>query len=157
MTRKIGRPATENCRKCGARDWRPSQRIVKERVYKTRYCWPCVKTKHARYRGTEQGRLSLRIYALKATLGISREEYLELFRKASYRCEICGGQNEKQPRSRSLSVDHDHKTGKVRGILCHACNSGLGYFEDNSPRLRKAAEYLQARGPLTDMLAGYNG
>jgi hypothetical protein len=58
------------------------------------------------------------------------------------RCAICG----KVPRSRRLAVDHDHKTGEVRGLLCASgdfgCNKGLGYFNDDPELLRRAYEYL---------------
>jgi hypothetical protein len=55
-------------------------------------------------------------------------------------CEICG---EDQKDGRSLSKDHDHKTGKLRGKLCHLCNRGIGMFRDNPHRLRAAAMYLE--------------
>jgi hypothetical protein len=50
-------------------------------------------------------------------------------------CAICG-------REHALVVDHNHTTGKVRGMLCQRCNTGLGYFEDAAMLLRKAADYI---------------
>ena len=56
-------------------------------------------------------------------------------------CAICG-----ITRSKLLVVDHNHATGKVRGVLCKQCNLGLGHFEDNPDRLRKAADYIDDAG-----------
>jgi len=52
-------------------------------------------------------------------------------------CDICGFEY-KRP-----TVDHDHETGIVRGILCWQCNQGLGFFMDNPDILRQAAGYLE--------------
>ena len=46
-------------------------------------------------------------------------------------------------RESALCIDHDHTTGKVRGMLCHDCNTSLGKFRDNPDILRKAADYLE--------------
>lgn len=59
-------------------------------------------------------------------------------------CAICG---ELPSGKRALLfIDHDHKTGKVRGLLCGACNAGLGYFKDTTSRMTKAIEYLENCG-----------
>lgn len=51
-------------------------------------------------------------------------------------CEICGDYG-------PLVLDHDHKTGQVRGLLCHKCNIGLGQFEDNIELMSNAVDYIQ--------------
>ncbi len=55
-------------------------------------------------------------------------------------CDICG---KSSTNGRSLSSDHNHKTGKCRGFLCTRCNMALGYFQDDIARIRKAADYLE--------------
>lgn len=52
-----------------------------------------------------------------------------------YTCAIC-------QRERKLVVDHDHSNGTVRGLLCDGCNRGLGYFGDDTTRLRMAIDYV---------------
>lgn len=61
---------------------------------------------------------------LKSRFGINEAEYMLLFDEQRGRCAICGGTE-----NRRLAVDHNHKTGKVRGLLCGACNTKLGWFE----------------------------
>lgn len=83
---------------------------------------------------------------LKAEYNLTIEEYQAMLEMQGNGCAICGvretGVSEKGKRQRSLSVDHDHKTGKVRGILCHRCNFAIGQLQDNPELLLKAAEYL---------------
>jgi len=57
-------------------------------------------------------------------------------------CAICG--KDKDPSGRRLSIDHCHKSGQVRGVLCNQCNNGLGSFGDNISLIHKAIEYLQS-------------
>ena len=80
-----------------------------------------------------------RKYQLKK-LGLSVEDYNTLLKKQNYGCAIC--QVHEMKLSKKLAVDHDHKTGRVRGLLCDSCNRGIGLLEDSSVVLRTAAEYL---------------
>lgn len=57
-------------------------------------------------------------------------------------CKICGKQHDSSKKRGRLYVDHCHLTGEVRGLLCGACNSAIGYFEDNTGLLEKAIAYL---------------
>jgi hypothetical protein len=82
--------------------------------------------------------------------GISADEYDMRFAEQGGVCAICR-QPETQLGGRrgttrlSLAVDHDHASGRVRGLLCRNCNRGLGYFNDSPDRLRAAAAYLEAQ------------
>lgn len=78
--------------------------------------------------------------------GITEADYYAMLRAQDYRCPICGttepgGQG--RNRSSGWHIDHDHKTGKVRGLLCHNCNIGLGNFKDSTTALAAAIEYLK--------------
>lgn len=73
---------------------------------------------------------------------MTRLQYDELFKKQNGCCAIC----ETKEIGRGFTyfcVDHDHNTGKIRGLLCDLCNRGLGYFRDNPLFFKKAGEYLE--------------
>jgi hypothetical protein len=59
-------------------------------------------------------------------------------------CAICGVHQDNV--TKRFSVDHNHSTGKVRGLLCQNCNAGLGNFMDDISNLKSAIEYLEERG-----------
>jgi hypothetical protein len=73
--------------------------------------------------------------------GISLEQYDAMLLGQGGVCAICG-EKEKDKFRKRMSVDHDHATGKVRGILCSHCNHGLGNFRDNILFLQNAITYL---------------
>lgn len=72
--------------------------------------------------------------------GITQEDYNRMLAEQDGCCKICRSSD--PVGVKSFAVDHDHVTGKVRGLLCHRCNPGLGYFQDNPELLRKAIDYL---------------
>ena len=69
---------------------------------------------------------------------LTREQYNELEQRSGGRCQIC-----RDPFSRTPAIDHCHKTKRVRGLLCSACNTGLGNFRDDPAVLQQALAYLQ--------------
>jgi hypothetical protein len=81
----------------------------------------------------------------KARYGIEPDEYIRLWHEQNGKCAICDEQEKAlyKGKIRSLAVDHCHKTGKVRALLCNACNNGLGRFRDDPSRLEAAIRYLQ--------------
>lgn len=82
--------------------------------------------------------------------GIDEYKLEDLLLRSNYKCSICG-QDEVNIDKRTgkvydLSIDHNHTTGVVRGVLCTSCNAGLGYFKDNIDTLKKAIKYIKNNG-----------
>ena len=76
---------------------------------------------------------------------IREHEYDAMLEEQMYSCKICGIHKDDPTRrdaDRPLAVDHDHNTGKVRGLLCANCNLALGAFKDNIDTLNTAIRYL---------------
>lgn len=74
--------------------------------------------------------------------GLTLEQYEAMFLAQDGKCAICRSPD---PRGDHWHIDHDHDTGRVRGILCGHCNPGLGYFGDDPERLAAAIQYLTVR------------
>lgn len=73
---------------------------------------------------------------IKRKYGLSKEAYLKLIKKQKGLCAGC------QLPPKKLCVDHDHKTGKIRGILCSDCNVALGLLKDNPETLYRLRKYV---------------
>ena len=79
---------------------------------------------------------------LKRKYGVDLADHATLLAAQGGGCYICGGGTTR----RRLFVDHNHKNGNVRGLLCGRCNNGLGLFRDKLELVRKAADYLENDG-----------
>jgi hypothetical protein len=102
------------------------------------WCKVCTNT-FQRVRGPKY-QFARRRAHLAATYGITPEEFSTLLARQGGACAICRSPD---PRgTKTMQVDHDHKTGAIRGLLCHPCNTALGMFGDNAETLRAAVEYL---------------
>lgn len=82
---------------------------------------------------------------LKNAYGISLERFKEMRDSQNGVCAICGKPETMKFRGvvASLSIDHCHKSGSVRGLLCSSCNRGIGILGDSPERLRAAADYIE--------------
>lgn len=119
---------------------------------KTRQCRQCLKNRSERFFTSARGRIcstcrrsnrskSTHDRRVSETYGLLPGEYQKLFEAQDGKCAIC-----LEPRSQRLSVDHDHKTGLVRGLCCRRCNNYLlaKGARDRPEVLRAAADYLEA-------------
>lgn len=143
-------PLDENnmrrCKKCGAE--KPLGEFSKHPECfggRTRTCTSCENTVRRESYWRDPG--SVRTRARKARLfklfRITPEEWSAFFEKQGGVCAICGLP---ELPNRRLAVDHNHTTGKVRGLLCRACNTAIGFLKDSTATLSAAIEYINRDG-----------
>ncbi|WNL50923.1 recombination endonuclease VII [Synechococcus phage S-CREM2] len=94
---------------------------------------------------TKEGRDKQRNRRYLRDFGISLNEYEAMLTEQKGLCLICKGEDTTGKR---LAVDHCHETGKVRGLLCNHCNTGLGKFKDDPKLLEAAVLYLNERSSV---------
>lgn len=78
--------------------------------------------------------------------GIDFDGYQQLYTSQNGVCAICSKPEtelNRNKKTKALAVDHDHQTGKIRGLLCSRCNTSIGKFDENADLLRTAADYLE--------------
>jgi recombination endonuclease VII len=111
---------------------------------KEAYCFECKKkydkakvpAYRARLNAYQRRHLRFRKYKL------TEEQVLDMLATQQHKCRICPTQLTLE----SCHIDHDHETGKVRGLLCGLCNRGLGNFKDDPALLQVAIAYLKDGG-----------
>jgi hypothetical protein len=94
----------------------------------------------------EANKPAIRNKRLERVYGLSNEKYIEMFDEQLGLCAICGEEQQgvtKDGSTRFLCVDHCHKTGKVRQLLCVKCNTGIGQLNDDTSIMKKAIAYLE--------------
>jgi hypothetical protein len=130
------------CPGCG-RDCTPSEIERSKRSRSSRLCLTCTREKLGDWKAANRDRydaLKWKAHLWKK-YRLTIEAYAALVEAQGNRCAICdapGGEG----RAR-LHVDHDHETGRVRALLCYACNVAIGLLNDNPVRARAAADYLE--------------
>lgn len=96
----------------------------------------CKKCQRGRRRGAVRERL------LQYKYGISEDQYKAMHDEQHGLCRSCG-LPETRRNTENLAVDHDHKTGKVRALLCQKCNTVLGLLDDDPEKIKSLLEYIQ--------------
>lgn len=120
-------------------------------------CEPCEaqreidRTYSKRRYGVENYKSQQSAYTRAQRYGLTVDDVLDMEKRQENVCALCGepetvlGPNGKV---KSLSIDHCHETGVVRGLLCNNCNRGIGFMRDNPDLLRRAADYIESEGVL---------
>jgi len=139
---------TKICNKCETN--KPIEEFVRSKQTKDGYKGYCKKC-HAndRRNWNRQYPEKLREQRLKRQYGIDQGDYESLLVAQGGKCAVCGINDSGQ--KGSWSIDHCHKTGIVRGLLCNNCNNGLGRFKDNPDLMQKAIKYLEETSCQTIM------
>lgn len=127
------------CKSCSRKAKKESNTRVREKLGDEKYLArrrKYVKTYNARH--PERVKRSARNTSLKRKFGITLDDYHRLSKEQRGLCKICSQKYE----TKRMHVDHCHATGKIRGLLCGNCNTGLGLFGDNVDLLQSAINYL---------------
>lgn len=123
------------------------------RYYRQSFCNPCLVVKAKQYRDAdpERHRGVVRKGHLKREFGLTLSDYDRMLAEQKYVCAICQNQevdiHPQTGKVKRLSVDHDARTGHVRGLLCHQCNTGIGKLRHSPKILRAAIAYLKRSDP----------
>jgi len=143
----------KTCLRCKESKPKTTEYFSKQKTWFSSYCKEChsqmckeyyAETKEKRkgyykeYRDREEVKKRSQLRLLRLKYDLSEEGYKSLWDAQKGRCKIC----EKDLGEIRPVIDHDHVSGKVRGLLCSKCNLGLGHFEDNPDLLLLACDYL---------------
>ena len=137
--------AKKSCGKCGVT--KPLDHFSRRRDKPDgldRWCKPCKYAANRAWDAKNRDYVStaFRKHGLRRRYGLTVEQWEAMSEQQGGGCAICG-LNTKGTKKPGLRVDHDHATGAVRGLLCHACNMLLGMAKDDPHILEQAARYLR--------------
>jgi len=93
----------------------------------------------------DKNKANKKIYDFKRNYGITQKEYNEIYLRQGGVCAICGNKEiiKINGKVKSLSIDHNHITGEIRGLLCHYCNVAIGILKEDISIFQKCIEYLK--------------
>lgn len=109
-------------------------------VWRRKQCLECYKSNRREWFKNNTNKQKISRKLVLSQYGLDETTYQELLKKQNGRCKICFISQDDY--GKNLHVDHCHKTGKVRGLLCSLCNQGLGLFKDRYDVILRASHYL---------------
>lgn len=129
------------CRECDTRQPMTEFHWANRHRHRRRICKTCVDLRARARRAADPARHRevSRWSAIKRKYGLSQDQFEDLLDSQDARCAIC----RRAFLPSAPHVDHSHKSGRVRGLLCFDCNTGLGKFHDDINLLRAATRYLE--------------
>ncbi len=145
------------CKKCHAKKGKEYRETHKERIKEYQRNWRKENIEQCRKNATqwrknntdkckgyqtkyrEKNKSNCKYAWLLYEYGITKEEYNNMVVLQDGKCAICG----KEPKNRTLCVDHDHINNKNRGLLCKTCNQGIGLLQESLSTIYSAYLYLQ--------------
>lgn len=141
--------SSKKCACCG--EVKPTTEFIRQNSHgKWGFCSSCKECRRKRNHkyyldNPEKCKRLKRKSDLKKQYGLTIEDIKIMLKNQNYKCAICGREIFLHGSSKELTahVDHDHKTGKVRGLLCNACNTGIGLLKDSPLFLANALKYLE--------------
>ena len=148
------------CKKCKVS--KSTDNFFKRKNYKDGFdtsCKSCRREIYKKWYNSEKGQEKTKKYSkeyysredvrerqrrnrIEKTFNISYNDYEKMVIFQDNKCEICGNP-ETDSRHKFLSIDHNHRTKEVRGLLCNLCNKALGLFKDNLTVLKSAVKYIR--------------
>lgn len=114
------------------------ERRAKQRIYYQEHRLEIIEYNKRRYKEYKPVK---RAGDVRRRYGLSLQDYNRMMEDQKGRCAICGELPTKG-KGNTLHVDHNHKTGKIRQLLCHNCNLSIGYAKENTEILQSMIEYL---------------
>ena len=145
---KVGRPrkgfdanGLKACTQCGVKKSRDGFHV--DRSMSTGYSSVCAECRRLKRKKVSTD-ATRREYILQYKYGVTQEWFEDMLHEQGYKCAICSARfSGMEYGHESICVDHNHETGKARGLLCRSCNIGLGKFRDSVSSLDNAILYLE--------------
>lgn len=116
----------------------------RQRLYPSNRAKRLAESAEWRRRNPKRAKAKFKRWWLKSRYGLTEQAYYEMFERQNFSCAICGSTYSQF--AHGLAVDHNHKTGRIRGLLCALCNAAIANLQDEPTLVLKAYRYVKNDG-----------